>query len=139
MGAHGRRVDNGSMPEDAPLELTLRTGSERFDTDDDAWLAQEADLLNELRGEVGGVRRDMTAVPGEKGLVEAVILALGSAGAFKAAAQVLMGWLSRDRTRRIELAWTVDGREEKFVLTGDNIDASALDRLADLVRVRMER
>lgn len=121
------------------LELTLRTGSDRFDINDENWLAQEADLLNELRTEVGGIRQDRTAVPGSKGLVETVIVALGSAGAFKAAAQCLQGWLARDRTRRVELAWVIDGREEKIILQGASIDPAVFDRLADIVSTRMQR
>jgi hypothetical protein len=125
--------------QETPLELTLRTESDKFDQDDDNWLSQEAELLSELRSEVGGVRRDMAAVPGSKGLVETVIMALGSAGAFKAAAQCLQGWLARDRTRRVELSWVVDGQEEKIVLQGTSIDPAAMDRLAEIVRARMRR
>jgi hypothetical protein len=120
---------------DADVELTLTTHSDRFDTGDDAWLAQEADLMASLRAEVP-VRRDMVAAPGEKGLVESIILALGSAGAFKAAVDCLRAWLARDRTRRIELAWTVDGREERIVLQGTAIDDAEFARLAELVRAK---
>jgi hypothetical protein len=117
------------------MELRLSTHSDRFDESDDAWVAQEADLLASLRGEVT-VRRDMVAAPGEKGLVEGIILALGSAGAFKAAVDCLRAWLGRDRTRRIELSWTVDGREEKIVLQGTAIDDAEFERLAALVRAK---
>jgi hypothetical protein len=118
------------------MELTLRTGSDRFDIDDENWLEQEAALLADLRSEVGGVRRDMVAVPGQKGMVETIIMALGSAGAFTAAVDCLRAWLSRDRTRRIELAWTVDGREEKVVLQGTAIDPALFNDLAALVRAK---
>jgi hypothetical protein len=120
---------------DADVELTLTTHSDRFDTDDDAWVAQEADLMAALRAEVP-VRRDMVAAPGEKGLVESIILALGSAGAFKAAVDCLRAWLARDRTRRIELTWTVDGREERVSLQGTAIDDAEFARLAEIVRAR---
>lgn len=118
------------------VELQLTAHSDRFDEGDENWLAQEADLLESLRSEVGGVRRDMTAVPGQKGMVETVIMALGSAGAFKAAVQCLQAWLSRDRTRRIELAWTVDGHEEKIVLQGTAVDPKTFEKLAEIVRAR---
>jgi hypothetical protein len=117
------------------LELRLSTHSDRFDENDDAWIQQEADLMASLRGEVT-VRRDMVAAPGEKGLVEGIILALGSAGAFKAAVDCLRAWLGRDRTRRIELSWTVDGREERIVLQGTAVSDAEFDRLAALVRAK---
>jgi len=118
------------------LELTLRAGSDRFDVHDESWIEQEAALLADLRKEVGGVRRDLTAGPGQKGVVETIIMALGSAGAFTAAVDCLRAWLSRDRTRRIELAWTVDGREEKIVLQGTAIDQAVFNDLAELVRAK---
>ena len=117
------------------MEITLSTHSDRFGEDDEAWLAQEADLLASLRSEVP-VRRDAVAAPGEKGLVEGIILALGSAGAFKAAVDCLRAWLSRDRTRRIELAWSVDGHEERIVLQGTAISDAEFEKLAALVRAK---
>ena len=118
------------------LDVRLSAQSDRFDADDENWLTQEADLLADLRREVGGVRRDLQAAPGAKGLVETVIMALGSAGAFTAAVDCLRAWLSRDRTRRIELTWSVDGHEERMVLQGTAIDQATFDRLAELVRTR---
>jgi len=120
---------------DAAVELSLTTHSDRFDEADEAWLDQEAELLAALRGEVP-VRRELVASPGEKGLVEGIILALGTAGAFKAAVDCLRVWLGRDRTRRIELAWTVDGREEKIVLQGTAIPSEEFEKLAALVRAK---
>jgi len=117
------------------LEVQLSTHSDRFDTSDESWLDQEGELLAALRGEVT-VRRELVAAPGQKGLVEGIILALGSAGAFKAAVDCLRAWLGRDRTRRIELAWTVDGREERFVLQGTAIPNEEFEKLAELLRAK---
>jgi hypothetical protein len=117
------------------LDLTLSTHSDKFDADDDNWLAQETELLQALRGEVP-VRRDLVAAPGEKGLVEGIILALGTAGAFKAAVDCLRAWLARDRTRRIELTWTVDGHEEKITLQGTAVSEAEFERLAEVVRAK---
>jgi hypothetical protein len=82
------------------------------------------------------VRRDIAAAPGEKGIVEGIILALGSAGAFKAAVDCLRVWLARDRTRRIELAWSVDGHEEKIVLQGSAVTNAQFEKLAEVVRAK---
>lgn len=117
------------------VELKLTTHSDKFDPDDDNWLAQETELLQSLRGEVP-VRRDLVAAPGSKGLVEGIIMALGSAGAFKAAVDCLRVWLARDRTRRIELAWTVDGHEERIVLQGTAVSNAEFEKLAEIVRAK---
>src|SRR5262245_25244248 len=78
-GTGGGAVNDDAGSGGPGLELRLSAQSDRFDADDESWLAQEADLLADLRREVGGVRRDLQAVPGVKGMVETVIMALGSA------------------------------------------------------------
>jgi hypothetical protein len=121
------------------VDITLQAHSDKFDPDDEKWLAQEAELLAELRHEVDGVRREASASPGDKGFIDSIIMAIVSGGALTAALSCLQAWLSRDRTRRIELAWTVDGREEKIVLSGTGIDKQAMDRLTQLVQARLEK
>ncbi|MGH4024296.1 MAG: effector-associated constant component EACC1 [Pseudonocardiaceae bacterium] len=116
------------------LELTLIAGSDRFDSSDTRWLAHEADLMAELTRNVGGLRRDDTAVTGNKGATTDVILALGSAGAFIAAVECFRVWLARDRTRKIEIIWTVDGQEERVVLEATGIDRSSFERLTAAIR-----
>ena len=131
-----RPVDNGPVTDH--LELSLAVHSDRFDEEDEAWLEQEAQLFDALRTEVP-VRRDAVPAAGTKGMVESIIIALGSAGAFKAAVDCLRAWLARDRTRRIELAWTVDGHEERILLQGTAVSDAEFDRLAELVRARAAR
>jgi hypothetical protein len=138
MGRRAAMLHNVLVSRESRLvELTLQTESDKFDPDNKNWLAQEARLLGELRREVGGVRRDMAVASGAKGMVETVIIALGSAGAFKAATQCLRAWLGRDRTRRVELSWVVDGKEEKIVLQGTSIGQAQFEKLAELVHTRL--
>jgi hypothetical protein len=120
----------------AAVELTLSMHSDRFDEDDERWITQELDLLADLSREVGGVRRESVPARGDKGAVETVILALGSARVFSAAVQCWTAWLSRDRTRRIELAWTSDGRQERIVLQGTAIDDATFTKLAQAIQQR---
>src|SRR5207244_1968303 len=96
----------GVMSERDAGELVLSLETARFEGDDERWLDQKRALYVELRREVGTVRRELTAEPGAKGATESLILALGSAGAFKAATTCIRAWLARDRTRRVELSWT---------------------------------
>lgn len=118
------------------LLLTVRPSSERYDHDDDRWLAQQGELFSDLRREVGGVRRETSAIARQKGAVETVILALASAGSVTAAVQCLRDWLTRDRTRVIEIAYTVDGREERIILRGTHIDDAAVKRLTEIALSR---
>lgn len=121
--------------EDALL-LTIRPGSEKYDHDDDRWLAQQVELFSDLRREVGGVRRETAALAGHKGAAETVILALASAGSITAAVQCLRDWLTRDRTRVVEISYTVDGREERITLRGTYIDDAATRQLTDIALSR---
>ena len=123
---------NGSTPPDAALDLVLEPRTERFDPDDDRWRRQVSDLVNGLDAEVGGVRRKTERVAGAKGVAaDTVILALGSAGAFTAAVEFLRAWLTRDRSRRLDLSWEADGRTERVTVSGDAVDMTALNRVAE--------
>jgi hypothetical protein len=114
------------------LELRLGPGTDRYDPADERWLRQANDLYADLRGELDGVRKESVPVPGSKGAVESMVLALGSANAFLAAVQCFRAWLQRDRTRHLEITWTTDdGREEKVVLRGDAIDVAPLKAVAE--------
>jgi Effector Associated Constant Component 1 len=119
------------------LDLVLEPRSNRFDPADDRWRAQVGDLYTGLDEEVGGVRREVEHVPGAKGTVDTVILALGSAGAFTAAVEFLRAWLTRDRSRRLDVSWDVDGRTERVTVSGEAVDTQAIDRIAEAVAVRI--
>ncbi|MGH9149319.1 MAG: effector-associated constant component EACC1 [Acidimicrobiales bacterium] len=119
------------------LELVIEPATDRFDPDDERWHDQVGDLMLGLRKEVGGVRREVTPVDGTKGGVAQVILALGSAGAFTAAVEYFRAWLGRDRTRRLEVSWEVDGERQSVSVQGDAIDQSAIRALAEAAARRL--
>ena len=120
-----------------PLELVIEPRSDRYDADDDRWREQASDFFATLDKEVGDVRRETTPVEGTKGGLSSVILALGSAGAFTVSLDFFRAWLGRDRTRRLDISWTVDGKEERVSVTGDAIDTGALDKLAEAAAKRI--
>ena len=119
---------------DATVDLEIRAGSGRYEADDDRWHGEVADLLDALDDETGGLRRTTTAQPGSKGAVEAVILALGSAGAFRAAVQCWRAWLDRDRTRRLEITWTAGGDEHRVVVDSTGLDREEFQQLTRFVQ-----
>lgn len=123
--------------EAAPFELVLEPRTDRFHADDDRWLAQVSLLFQELQREVGGVSRRHEPVAGTKGGVEVVIMALGSAGAFTAGLEMLRSWLGRDRSRKLDISYTVDGRTETVSIAGDAIDKDAIARISDAVAGRL--
>ena len=47
----------------------------------------------------------------------------------RAATACFRAWLSRDKTRTVELRWTDDGREEHFVLQADAMDGQSMQEL----------
>ena len=127
----------GTPEEGQALELVIEAKTDRYDPTDDRWRGQVSQLHTSLREEVGGVRRERSAVPGTKGVVETVILALGSAGAFTAAVECFRAWLRRDRTRSLEISWWGDGRQERVVIRGDAIDSAALHAVAEAMSRRL--
>ncbi len=120
------------------LNLRIAAHADGYEPDDERWLRQERDLFQDLDAQVGDISREAVVVPGTRGVVESVILALGSAGAFRASVALFRAWLARDTSRRVELTWTVDGREERIVLQGDRIPDATFERLTAIVQDRFE-
>jgi hypothetical protein len=115
------------------VDVSIAAESIRYDQDDERWLAQVNDLYVDLRREVTGFRTQATGVAGTKGVAEAVILSLGSAGAFSAAVQCFKAWLARDKSRRLAVTWTQGGREQRVILVGDAIDGTSLQLLVKAI------
>ena len=109
------------------LEVGLVALNERYDDDDPRWRDQVADLVHELRRETESVQSRRAPVPGTKGTVDQLILALGSAGAFTAAVDVVRAWLARDKHRLVEMTVTdADGRTHTVRVSAENASADAL-------------
>jgi hypothetical protein len=97
---------------------------------DDRWLDQVGLLVADLSRDVGHVRAERTPEVGSKGLVVAIILALGSAGAFTAMVNILRTWLGRDRARSVTMTWEEGGRKRQVTVQADSIDNTTLRDLA---------
>ncbi|MET0740959.1 MAG: hypothetical protein ABWZ26_05320 [Candidatus Nanopelagicales bacterium] len=114
----------------ANVELHLEPSSDRFDALDDRWLDQVAGLVTELDEQVGGVERATTTVEGTKGIeLAAIILALGSAGVFTAAIEVVKSWLQRDDTRSMRVVWSDSGELKEVELKGSDVSDAAVQNV----------
>jgi hypothetical protein len=113
-----------------PREIVIQPLSSAYDPGDERWLGQVQGLLASLNANVGEVRKEVTPVPGQKGGIVEIIIALGSAGAITAAVQVFKHWLDRDKTRSITVTTTKDGDTETTTITGDNITNELLSEVA---------
>jgi hypothetical protein len=86
-------------------------------------------LVGAVRGALAG-RGDASVTQAvAKVGVDAVILALGSAGAITAAVEALRLWLARDRGRRVQLSWSVGGQQGEVVLAADNLSEAGARQL----------
>lgn len=121
------------------VDVVVTADSERYDITSPTWLAQVADLRAELMRAPTGFRVDATSVPGTKGTVDTVILALTSASTLSAATACFRGWLNRDKSRTISVSWTVDDREEHVSITADAMDGEATRELMRALGRRIAR
>jgi Effector Associated Constant Component 1 len=69
---------------------------------------------------------DAEAAPASKTGLEAIILALGSAGAITAAVEAFKVWLSRDRSRHVVLSWADGDEEHRIELVGDRLSEESV-------------
>ena len=114
------------------VEVVVETSSQRFDENDPRWQEQVADLHATLKTAGGDVTKRITPVPGRKGGIEQVILALGSAGVFTTAISAFRSWLKRDKGRELKLKATVDGKVFEFEVTGTDADDATLKRFMNV-------
>ncbi|MER5385159.1 hypothetical protein ABT040_33630 [Streptomyces sp. NPDC002688] len=108
------------------LQVSVTATSERFDADDDRWLRQVRLLHEGLALEVPLEVRPTAGVPGTKGSgLPSIVVLLGSASVGGAVA-VIRDWLKRDRDRRIDLTWEMDGRKGKVTVIATTVDNASL-------------
>ena len=112
-----------------PFKLTVDPRNDQYDPDDDRWLDQVALLRQALDAQVDVIPGERQ-VPGAKGAIDQLIIALGSAGAFQAAVDCFRAWLGRDRDRRIDIRWTSGGVERSVTLTGESVDVDTMKDVA---------
>jgi hypothetical protein len=121
------------------LDINLVPHSDRYDRDDDRWLDQVADLVHELRVETEAIKVSRDPVAGTKGSLDQLVLSLGSAGVFTTALDVMRIWLSRDRTRSIELKYQDrQGKEQRLSVTAEHADEHALAPVIAAVAAQIE-
>lgn len=109
------------------VSIGLVPNSARYNADDDRWRDQVADLVRDLRVETGSLSIARTPVPGTKGSLDSLVLALGSAGVFTTALDVLRVWLARDKTRSVDLTYTDrEGKQQRLNVTATNSGSDAL-------------
>ena len=120
------------------VNIALMPVSGRYDSDDNRWREQVADLVRDLRVETESLTVKRTPVPGTKGSLDQLILTLGSAGVFTTALDVLRIWLGRDKTRSVDLTYRDrEGQEQHFSVTAQHADRETLAPLIAAVAVQI--
>ena len=116
-----------------PIELEVDAASDVLAADDDRWLDEVDRFHRELEDQLGRdtVRRETTPQPGMKGGLTSIIVSLGSAGAFTAAAAVFHDWLGRAGDRNI----TVRIGTQVVKVSGKNVRD---DTLVESLRAAMQ-
>lgn len=121
---------------DRRLELVVEPRSDDYEAADDRWRVQVGTFYQELADRVDTYRRGRS-VPGTKGTVDEVILALGSSGALTAAVECFRAWLQRDKSRRLDVQWDEEGVERHVTFSGDNVDIATVKEIARAAATRV--
>jgi hypothetical protein len=110
------------------IEIIIEAHNENYDESDDRWIDQVDELIADCEREAGEVRKEVQAVEGKKGGVEAIILALGSAGALTAAVDIFKAWILRDRSRNLTLKITTPEGVQEWVVSGNAMDNDVIEK-----------
>jgi hypothetical protein len=109
------------MASQTEAELRIVAHSQRYYHDDDRWLAQVDALRRDLADNVPGFGTDRVREAGTKGIVETIVLTIGSAGALSAAERCFRSWLARDKSRQI----TITVADKTISVQADTVDSVA--------------
>ncbi len=110
------------MSDEPQVRFRIEPSNADYDPNDDRWIDQVNDLVNELQSEVGEVHKEQTAVSGMKGGMEVLELILGSVDVVSSAVDMFKAWLSRDQSRSLEITIERDGKKETISVSGNRID-----------------
>ncbi len=100
------------------IDLIIEPLSEDYDANDERWLNQVNDLINECQRDVGEVTKKITPQEGKKGGFEEIMLVLGSSGAIQMAFEVFKAWILRDKTRTIKVKIKVGDKVKELEMSG---------------------
>lgn len=115
------------------LELTIEPKNDSYDPSDDRWIDQINELVLDVESDVGNIRKEVTPVSGQKGGIEAIILALGSAGTIKAFVDIVQVWLARDRDRSVKLKLNKGGELYEWELSGSLLKNDMVENFMNVV------
>jgi hypothetical protein len=104
------------------FRIQIEPVNEDYDPSDERWLDQVNELVDDLERDVGKVDKVEPALKDKKGGAEALILALGSAGAITAAIDMFKAWISRDQHRELVLSIERKGETQTFRVSGNRMD-----------------
>lgn len=122
------------------VEVAISTQTAKYAPDSPQWRREVATLNTDLHRETGSATTRSTPMPGTKGGIVEIILALGTSGALVSAVQVFRAWLGRDKTRSITVSWTdEDDKERRLTVTGENIDQQSFTALNESIGRMIER
>jgi Effector Associated Constant Component 1 len=115
------------------IDVEVEVASDVFAADDDRWVDEVDRFHRELEDRLGRdiVRRDTRPIPGMKGGLASIVVSLGSAGAFTAAATAFKDWLGRAGDRSLTVR--VGGQVVK--VSGKNVKD---DTLLETLRVAVK-
>jgi hypothetical protein len=110
------------------FEIKVEPSSDVYDLNDDRWIHQINQLVEDCQSEAGDVRKNIIAQEGQKGGIIDIIIALGSAGAIKAIVDVFNAWISRDRTRNLAIEIRSGGDVKRIEVSGKNFSKNLLEK-----------
>lgn len=113
------------------LKFSVTPLSEKFDRHDPRWLAQKEELTRELKRGATDVRKEVVPVEGMKGGLETLIVAIGGSQIIPGIIELIKTWISRDKTRKVQVTVERNGDPVKITLDSTGIDKKMLKEVLE--------
>jgi hypothetical protein len=113
------------------VELRIEATSTLLSENDERWLDDVDGLSQALEDRLGkgAVRKERRPEPGTRGSVDSLILALGSAGAFTTAAEVIRAWLGRAHDHVVEATVNRTDHEQTVRLRATSVTDGSFEAM----------
>lgn len=115
------------------MKLTIIPKSEKYDNNHIGWQEQIYDLRNEFIKTDAESIVEGKKIPNAKGIINDIILGIGSTGILTSVVDIIKAWIIKDPTRKLIIKFSDDeGKEVNFEIDSTGLSKKRFDEIADL-------
>jgi len=114
--------------EEKEIKIQIAAHTEKYAEDDNRWIDQKHEFVDELKREALQVDKQVKMVDGKKGGIETIVLTALPA-LIPAISEIVKSFLSRDNSRQVTITKQVDGKPVSTTIDAKGLDKKTFEEL----------